>query len=67
MAQNHNENETEWTGLQGLSSVSMFCRKHQKEMIWTTEKTAVCPSCFAHAMDCSLELAISIINKHKEA
>lgn len=49
-----------------LGSVSMYCRTHQKEMIFLDNKEAVCPHCLSEKANISLEEAISAINTEKK-
>jgi hypothetical protein len=49
-----------------LGSITMMCSTHNQEMIFIDESNAVCPSCFAHTMGCSLEESIAFINQEKE-
>ena len=49
-----------------LGSVSMYCRTHQKEMIFLDNKEAVCPHCLSEEANISLEEAISAINTEKK-
>ena len=49
-----------------LGSVSMYCRTHQREMIFLDNKEAVCPHCLSEEANISLEEAISAINTEKK-
>tara|TARA_R100001443_G_scaffold109824_1_gene121397 strand:+ start:1199 stop:1513 length:315 start_codon:yes stop_codon:yes gene_type:complete len=49
-----------------LGSITMMCSNHNQEMIFIDDSNAVCPSCFAHEMDCSLEESIAFINQEKQ-
>tara|TARA_R100000353_G_C6474370_1_gene187424 strand:- start:276 stop:449 length:174 start_codon:yes stop_codon:yes gene_type:complete len=44
----------------------MYCRTHQKEMIFLDNKEAVCPHCLSEEANISLEEAISAINTEKK-
>lgn len=49
-----------------LGSIIMMCSTHNQEMIFIDDKEAVCPSCFAHEYDVSLEQALDAIELIKE-
>ena len=34
-----------------LGSVSIYCRTHEREMMWINDKEAVCPHCLAEELN----------------